>query len=79
MKGPCVTAPSDDTPGEPRASVRMDARLDTVTRAKVDDLAARFHRPRGGVVYLQHVPSHVAGEITPCFLNSHEKIMGRMN
>jgi hypothetical protein len=28
----------------------MDARLDAVTRAKVDDLAQRFHQPRAAVL-----------------------------
>ena len=42
--------PVDHTPSEPRASIRMDARLDAVTRAKVDELAHRFHQPRAAVV-----------------------------
>jgi hypothetical protein len=50
MKGPCVTAPSDDTYGGSCASIRMDALLDAMTRVKVDDLAARFHRPRAAVL-----------------------------
>jgi hypothetical protein len=28
----------------------MDARLDAVTRQKVDDLATRFHQPRAAVL-----------------------------
>jgi Ribbon-helix-helix protein, copG family len=28
----------------------MDARLDATTRAKVDELAQRFHQPRAAVV-----------------------------
>jgi len=35
---------------EPRASIRMDARLDAMTRAKVDDLARHFHQPRAAVL-----------------------------
>jgi hypothetical protein len=45
-----VTAAPDDPPHASRASVRMDARLDVVTRRKVDDLAARFHQPRAAVL-----------------------------
>jgi predicted transcriptional regulator len=33
-----------------RTSIRMDARLDATTRAKVDELAQRFHQPRAAVV-----------------------------
>jgi hypothetical protein len=33
-----------------RASIRMDARLDSKTRAKVDDFAKRFHQSRVGVL-----------------------------
>jgi hypothetical protein len=33
-----------------RTSIRMDARLDATTRAKVDELAQRFHQPRPAVV-----------------------------
>jgi hypothetical protein len=40
----------DHNPNEPRASIRMDARLDATTRQKVDDFAARFHQPRGAVL-----------------------------
>jgi predicted transcriptional regulator len=41
--------------GEPAmpTSIRMDAHLDAATRGKVDELAARFHRPRAGV--LRHI------------------------
>lgn len=35
---------------ESRSSIRMDARLDARTRAKVDDLAKRFHQPRAAVL-----------------------------
>jgi predicted transcriptional regulator len=42
--------PADQHPSEPRTSIRMDARLDAVTRAKVDALAARFRRPRAAVL-----------------------------
>jgi hypothetical protein len=38
--------PSD----QPRDGIRLDARLDAVTRQKVDDLAKRFHRPRAAVL-----------------------------
>jgi predicted transcriptional regulator len=37
-------------PGQQRAAVRTDARLDETTRAKVDDLAKRFHQPRAAVL-----------------------------
>jgi predicted transcriptional regulator len=37
-------------PDEPRASIRMDARLDATTRQKVDDLAKRFHQSRAAVL-----------------------------
>jgi hypothetical protein len=40
----------DHRPSEPRASIRMDARLDPTTRAKVDDLAKLFHLQRAGVL-----------------------------
>lgn len=30
--------------------IRMDARLDAMTRAKVDDLAKRLHQPRAAVL-----------------------------
>jgi hypothetical protein len=42
--------PAGHHPSEPRTSVRLDARLDAVTRAKVDEFAARFRRPRAAVV-----------------------------
>jgi hypothetical protein len=42
--------PVDHTPSEPRASIRMDARLDAVMREKEDDLAKRFHQPRAAVL-----------------------------
>ena len=45
-----MTEPSDRKNREPRASIRMDARLDATTRAKVDDLAQYFHQPRAAVV-----------------------------
>jgi hypothetical protein len=48
-----VNPPPDHTLSAPRASIRMDARLDSATRTKVDDLAARFHRPRAAV--LRHI------------------------
>jgi hypothetical protein len=33
-----------------RANIRLDARLDSTTRAKVDDLARHFHQPRAAVL-----------------------------
>ena len=42
--------PPDHNLPEPRSSIRMDARLDATTRAKVDDFAKRFHQPRAAVV-----------------------------
>ena len=41
---------SDRKPSMPRSSTRTDARLDPTTRAKVDDLARHFHRPRAAVL-----------------------------
>jgi hypothetical protein len=41
-----LSLPSDES----RASLRMDARLDTTTRTKVDELAKRFHQPRAAVL-----------------------------
>lgn len=35
---------------EPRGYIRTDARLDSTTRQKVDDLAQRFHQPRAAVL-----------------------------
>jgi hypothetical protein len=40
----------DHKPPASRASIRMDARLDATSRAKVDELAKRFHQPRAAVV-----------------------------
>jgi hypothetical protein len=34
----------DHKPYKPPATIRLDARLDAMTRQKVDDLATRFHR-----------------------------------
>jgi hypothetical protein len=45
-----VTSPPDHKPSEPRSSIRMDARLDATTRAKVDELAKQFHQPRAAVL-----------------------------
>jgi hypothetical protein len=45
-----VTSPPNHQSSEPRGSIRMDARLDSTTRAKVDDLATRFHTPRAAVL-----------------------------
>jgi hypothetical protein len=50
-----MTSPPDHKPRKPRASIRIDARLDAMTRAKVDDLATRFHQPRAAVLsYIMH-------------------------
>jgi hypothetical protein len=35
---------------EPRSNIRMDARLDAMTRQKLDDLVQHFHRPRAAVL-----------------------------
>lgn len=48
-----MTSPPDRQTREPRASIRIDARLDAMTRAKVDDLATHFHQPRAAV--LSHI------------------------
>jgi predicted DNA-binding protein len=48
--GDGVNPSSDESPHGARASIRMDARLDAATRAKVDALARRFRRPRAAVV-----------------------------
>jgi predicted DNA-binding protein len=40
----------DHRPGQQRAAVRTDARLDAATRQKVDNLATRFHRQRAAVL-----------------------------
>src|SRR5215216_5715201 len=45
-----VRLPPDHTLHHPRASIRMDARLDADTRQKVDDLAGHFRQPRAAVV-----------------------------
>jgi predicted DNA-binding protein len=45
-----VNPSQDHRPPEPRANVRMDARLDSTTRQKVDDLAKHFRRPRAAVL-----------------------------
>jgi hypothetical protein len=43
----------EETPMNPsRSSIRMDARLDSATRVKVDDLARHFHQPRAAVLCL---------------------------
>jgi hypothetical protein len=42
--------PADQRPSQSHTSLRMDARLDFATRAKVDELAQRFHQPRAAVV-----------------------------
>jgi hypothetical protein len=45
-----MNTPSAPPSDEPRASIRMDARLDPTTRGKVDDLAQHFHQPRAAVL-----------------------------
>jgi hypothetical protein len=45
-----MNTPSSREPAQPRASVRMDACLDAMTRAKVDEWATAFHRSRGAVL-----------------------------
>jgi predicted transcriptional regulator len=45
-----VNTPPDHKPNQPPSSIRMDARLDARTWAKVDDLAKRFHQPRAAVL-----------------------------
>jgi predicted transcriptional regulator len=45
-----VRVPPDHTLHHPRASIRMDARLDADTRQKVDDLAGHVRQPRAAVV-----------------------------
>ena len=44
-----MTTPPDHKAIQPRCSIRTDARLDAMTRAKVDDLATHFHQPRAAV------------------------------
>jgi hypothetical protein len=50
IEGTAVSPPPDQTSELSSQRVRMDARLDTMTRTKVDDLAKRFHKPRAAVV-----------------------------
>jgi predicted transcriptional regulator len=45
-----MNASPDQQPLESRSSIRMDARLDSTTREKVDDLAKRFRKPRAAVL-----------------------------
>jgi predicted DNA-binding protein len=45
-----MKTPSAPAADEPRASIRLDARLDATTWQKVDDLARHFHRPRAAVL-----------------------------
>jgi predicted transcriptional regulator len=45
-----MNTPSAPPSDEPRASIRMDARLDAATRQKIDDLAQHFHQPRAAVL-----------------------------
>jgi hypothetical protein len=40
----------DHEPCTPCSSIHMNARLDSTTWAKVDDLAKRFHQPRAAVL-----------------------------
>jgi predicted transcriptional regulator len=48
-----VNSPPDHQLHDPRASIRLDARLDAMTRQKVDDLARHFRQPRAAV--LSHI------------------------
>jgi hypothetical protein len=45
-----VTPSSDHQPSDPRSHARVNARLNQVTRQKVDDLARRFHQTRASVL-----------------------------
>jgi hypothetical protein len=45
-----MNTPSAPPSDEPRATIRIDARLDAATRQKVDDLARHFHQPRAAVL-----------------------------
>jgi hypothetical protein len=45
-----VTPSPDHMPPDSPSYVRLDGRLDQVTRQKVDDLARRFHQPRASVL-----------------------------
>jgi predicted transcriptional regulator len=45
-----VTTTPNHEPNQPPSSIRMDARLDPTTRAKVDDLTKRFHLPRAAIL-----------------------------
>jgi hypothetical protein len=45
-----VNLPPNQRPCGTRSSVRMDARLDAMTRTKVAELATRFRRPRAVVL-----------------------------
>ena len=45
-----MTPLPDHRPGQQRAAVRTDARLDAATRQNVDDLATRFDRHRAAVL-----------------------------
>jgi hypothetical protein len=45
-----VTTPRDLKPSQRPSSIRMDARLDSMTWEKVDDLARHFGRPRAAVL-----------------------------
>lgn len=48
-----MNPPPFHRPRERRASIRMDASLDAVTREKLEDLATAFHQSRAAV--LRHV------------------------
>jgi hypothetical protein len=50
IEGMLVNPSPDHRPGQQRAAVRTDARLDAMTRAKVDNLARHFHTPRAAVL-----------------------------
>jgi hypothetical protein len=42
--------PVNTPPHQPHDRIRLDARLDATTRAKIDDLAKHFHQPRASVL-----------------------------
>jgi predicted DNA-binding protein len=62
--------PSAQPSDEPRASIRIDARLDATTREKVDDLAQHFHQPRAAV--LCHIMHWGLSYEQPGPLDQHE-------
>lgn len=45
-----MNTPPDHKANQPRSSIRTDARLDSATRQKVDNLSQHFGRPRAAVL-----------------------------